>query len=863
MSWFDGMRSAWRNVARHEQEERELREDIEFHLSMEAEKLERQGLDRDEARRIARVRFGGVDRMMERTRDETGVRWYHDLSADLRYGWRALRSNPLFAATAVLTLTVGIGATAAAYTVVDGVLLRPLPFEDAGRLVELRELGEGRRFFPSYPNFSDWRESARSFEGMTAIQPFGGPVPVLGMGEPAMHPAMAVGRDFLEVLGVAPHRGRDFTAEENALGGPNVVMISHRLWSGRFAAEPDLSAVSLTLSGERYQVVGVLPPGFRFLHDADVYYAAERWPGTVRNAHSYRVIARLGAGVSMDRAREEMDGIAAAIRESFPESQAERVQVRPLEDVILGTYRRPLSLLLVASALVLLLACANVMSTLLARGSARTSEILVRTSLGAGRGRIVRQLLTESLLLGGLGALLGSVLAWVTIRGAAGFGSEVLPRLGDVHLGWRTLVVIVGTALFCALAAGTYPARRLANGSGIDGGLRGASARQGRVWSLLIGTEGAAAVVLLAGAGLLVWSLLTIVREDRGWDPSDVVAMSVTLPGGVLTPDEATDVVRRLKTELETLPGVSAVGLGTHSPLDAGAMTAPAREAGTEPRMDNYTGWRLVDEDYFAALEIELVRGRSLTAQDTDGGLVNRSLARFLWGEEDPIGKRVVSNYGGAERPIEVVGVVEDAMDWRFSEGSQTEIYVPWWAWQDHVRGPVHFFIRTAGDPQAIIPAARDRLRTLHGQVPAEFELLSSALGATVADRRFVVWVLLAFAGAGALLAVIGVFGVVAYTVARRRREIGIRVALGATGHQVRRDVRRPVLLAVSAGSLVGILVVVLGGGLIEGLLYEVPARSPLFLSAVAILFLATAWLASEVPARGAMRFEAASILKD
>ena len=595
----------------------------------------------------------------------------------------------------------------------------------------------------------------------------------------------------------------------------------------------------------------------------------------MRNAHSHRVIGRLAPGVTIDRAREEMDGIAAAVLQENPgQSQAERVQIRRLEEVVLGDFERPLFLLLGASALVLVLVCANVASTLLARGSARGPEILVRNSLGAGRGRILRQLLTESLLLGGLGALLGILLAWVTIRGAAGFGSDVLPRLGEVRLGWHTVVVTLAAALFSSVAAGIYPALRLSSdsGSGAARGMRGGAQRQGRVWGLLVGAEGAAAVVLLAGAGLLLWSLLTIVRSDRGWDPSGVLAVSVSFPSGAMTGEEALGLMGPFKEALEGLPGVAAVGVGTHSPLDAGAMTAPAREAGTEPRMDNYTGWRLVDEDYFSALDVRLVRGRGITRQDTDAGVVNVSLARFLWGDDDPIGKSVVSNYGGSDRPIQVVGVVEDAQDWRWDAGSQTELFVPWWRWEDHLRDPVRFFVRADGDAQALAAPARERLRALHAQVPVEFELLSSALGATVADRRFVVWVLVAFAAAGGLLALIGVFGVVAYTVARRRREIrpaepcggpGIRVTLGATGQQVRRDVRRPTLMAIGGGTLVGILLVVMAGGLIESLLYDVPARSPLFLMAVALVFLATAWIASELPARRAMRVDPAQVLKD
>jgi putative ABC transport system permease protein len=866
MGWWHGIRSVVRALVDRRAEERELAEDIAFHLEMEAAKLEREGHDPAEARRLARVRFGGVDRMMERVRDERGTRWLDDAWADMRYGWRALRHSPVFALTAVLTLGLGIGATSAVVTLVDGVLLRPLPFGEPDRLVELRELGEGRRFYPSFPNFVDWRDAAGAFDGMIGVRAPTGPQPVLGAGDPTTAMALGVTRDFLGVLGVAPAVGRDFTSEENAVGGDDVAMVSHAFWTTRFGADFDLEGARITIFGASYRVVGVLPPRFRLFYDADVYYPDERWPSTARASHAHRIVGRLRDGVTVDRAKAELDRIAAGIRERYPgESQAETVQVTPLQDVILGSYRRPLGLLLAASSLVLLLACANIASTLLARGSTREVEVAVRASLGASRGRLVRQLLIEALLIAALGASLGLMLAYAALQLAVGVGGDVLPRLGEVSLSGRTVGVSLVAAACTALAFGLYPALRLVGGSlarATRAG-RGASAAQGRVWDVLLAGESALAVVLLVSAGLLVRSLLTIVGQDAGWDPEGTLEMAVTLPAGVFeSDDEALAFARRLRDDLAGLPGLERVGMGTYDPLDAGAMTAPAREAGTEQRLDNYTGWRLVDGDYFRALGMRLERGRLLEPTDVTAGVINASLAEFLWPGEDPIGKRVLSNFDMQGTPIEVVGVVSDARDWRY-HGNQTELYVPWWAHPGHVRGPLRYYLRTDGDPTELIAPARERLAALNPNVPADFEALTTTLQSTVADRRFVVGVLGSFALAGLLLSMVGVFGVVAYTVASRSREIGIRIALGAGRGRVRNEVRGRSLRAVALGCALGSLVSVGGAGVIDVLLYEVPGRDPVTLGAVVLLFLLTSLLASELPARRATRVEPVAVLSD
>ncbi|HZD05132.1 MAG TPA: ABC transporter permease, partial [Longimicrobiales bacterium] len=614
MSRFEGWGVRLRALLRRTAEEGEMDEEIRFHLEMEEAKLVREGLPPDEAHRLALLRFGGIERTKERTRDERGIRGLEDLLRDLAYGARTLRRSPAFAITAVVTLALGIGAVTAAFSLVDGVLLRPLPYGAPDRLVELRELGQNRRFFPSFPNFLDWRERSRTFGGMVAIEPMGDQ-PVLDAGDPVRVPVVMISRDFLSTLGVPAFLGRDMTLEENALGGPSVALVSHPFWASRLGARRDLENATFTAFGSTYRVVGVLPPGFRFLYDADVYISAERWPGTYRSSHAYRVVGRLRDGLSLDDADREMDGLTARMKEEYgDDTNAESAWLRPLADMLLGGQRRPLAILLAAACLVLLVACANVAGTLLVRGSVRGRELAVRTSLGAGRGRLVRQLLTESLLLTAVSGLGGAGLAWLAVEGAVRLGSGSLPRLETVALDARVLAVSAAVTLGTAFLFGLWPALRLTRAGvseALRAGGRGGTGRRGRAWDVLIGAEAAFAVVLLVGAGLLIRSLVSIVSLDAGWSAEGVLQMSLTPPDGMFQSDEeAVTYLEGVADELAALPGVEAVGAGTLGPLDAGAYTAPARDPVEDRGIGGYAGWRLVDAGYFRALSVPVVQGR-------------------------------------------------------------------------------------------------------------------------------------------------------------------------------------------------------------------------------------------------------------
>lgn len=867
MSRMNGWGVRLRALLGRSREEVEMDEEMRFHLDMEERKLVAQGRSPEEARREARIRFGGVERMKERTRDARGTRGVEDLARDLAYGARTLRRSPSFTVTAVVTLSLGIGAVAAAFSLVDGVLLRPLPYGEPDRLVEIRELGESRRFFPSFPNFVDWRERSRSFSGMVAVQPLGA-MPILDAGDPVRLPVVMVSRDFLSTLGVPPFLGRDMTREENAPGAPPVALVSHAFWTSRLGAERDLDRASFTAFGSGYRVVGVLPAGFRLLYDADVYIAAERWPGTVRSAHAYRVVGRLVPGLSVEAADQEMDAVTARMHQEYGgETNAETAELRPLDDVLLGNQRRPLGILMAAAGLVLLVACTNVAGTLLARGSTRGREMAVRTSLGAKRGRLVRQLLTESVLLAAVAGAAGAALAWLAVEAAVRAGSSSLPRLETVALDGRVLVACAGVALGTAFLFGLYPALRLTRSGAAEAlrsGGRGGTGRRGRAWDLLIGAEVALAVVLLVGAGLLLRSLSSIVSLDAGWRAEGVLQMSLTVPNGTFqSADEAMAYVRRVRDEIASTPGVEVVGMGTFGPLDAGTYTAPARDPVTGRDIGGYAGWRLVDGSYFEALSVSLERGRTFQEGEADVAVVNEALARRLWSGEDPIGRYVRSNFDPEGVQRRVVGVVAVARDWRVDAGEQMEMFVPWWERLDQIHA-MRYLARTEGEAADLIGPVRERVRALNDRIPVEFATMEGEMASSMADRRFVASILAAFAAGGLILALVGIAGVVSYTVAQRRREIGIRLALGARSARVRSEIRREVLRPTVAGVAAGLAGAMLLSGFVEALLYEgVGARDPNTLVGVTVLFLGAALLASDLPARRTAAVDPAGVLRE
>ena len=778
---------------------------------------------------------------------------------DLHFASRSLRKQPGFTTLALLTLALGVGATTTAFTVLDTVLLRPLPYEASDRLVFIQErTAEGRLLSPSYPNFADWRDQARSFSGVASTS-FAPPVTVFVGDEPVRARTVGVSRGFFRVLGAPPAIGREFTDAENAPGGSAALVVSHGFWRDQMGGRLPLGTVRF--GGSLVPVVGVLPEGFRFITDADVYFAHERGPGTVRTAHNYRVIARLAPNATLATARAEMTTISRALLAAHgDDTQAADADVVSLREFLVGDYRIMLVIVFGAAAMVLLIACTNLVSAQLARGFARQREIAVRAALGASRGRLVTGLLAETSLLVVMGSSLGAVVAVALTRAIGTLGTGLVPRLDELTVNGSTLGLATAAAAVTAMLAGVYPALRLAGGDPGESirATRGEGTHVRRiVWRVLIGFEVATAVVLIVGSALFVRTLYNIINADTGFDPRGV--LTAALSPRDLTPER----IEEIRTELASIPGVAEVGFTTQLPFAWGNQSAPVRRPGDPVDRDwiAFGGLRVVTPAYFSVLRQPLVRGRAFTPDDRAGSplvaIITPGIAEKLWPGQDPIGKQVTSNYLG-DTWMTVVGVVTEASSWTMPRGSQNEIFIPLAQQPDAepARGQLIATMRTTGDPAALTGAVRERLRSLAPNSPAQLSTLKERIDRSAADRRFAMLALTGFGIIALALAAIGIYGVVSYTVATRVREIGIRMALGAAPGSVRREVLGGAASMALFGIAAGTLAALFATRFLEGSLYGVSRRDPVAYVVAGTILLLAAIAGAYVPARRSSRVD-------
>jgi putative ABC transport system permease protein len=786
---------------------------------------------------------------------------------DFRWATRSLRKQPAFTMLALITLALGVGATTTAFTVLDTVLLRPLPYEGADHLVFIRErTSRGNLLPPSYPNFADWRAQAKSFTGVASTA-FAPSVTVTVGTEPVRATTFGVSRGFFRVLGVPLAAGREFTDAENSEGGPNALVVSYAFWRDRMGSREPLGSVDF--GGTSVPVVGVLPPGFRFIDDADVYFPHERGPGTVRSAHNYRVIARLAPGATLASARAEMSTISQALlAEHGTNTQAADVDIVPLREYLVGDYRVMLIVVFGAAAMVLLIACTNLVSAQLARGFARQREIAVRAALGATQARLIRALLTEATVLVAVGSALGAAVAVLLTRMVRVLGAGLVPRLDELSMDGSVLAFSGAVAIVAALAAGVYPALRLASGAPGEAMrmTRGETTSVRRiVWRVLVGFEIATAVVLVVGSALLVRTLYNIVNADTGFDPRGILTAAISPRG--LSPD-AIDGIRR---ELAAMPGVSDVAFTSQLPFAWSNQAAPVRRPGDPIDRDWVAmgGLRVITPEYFSVLRQPMVRGRAFTRDDRAGSplvaVITPGIADRLWPGQDPIGKQVTSNYLKEGIWMTVVGVVTEASSWTMPRGSQNEIFIPL-AQQPNAepaRGQLVATIRTVGEPALLTGPVRDRLRVLAPDSPAQLSTLETRIARSAADRRFAMLALTAFGGIALVLAMIGIYGVVSYTVVTRTREIGIRMALGAAPSVVRSEVLRGAASMALLGIAGGTIAALFATRYLEGSLYGISRRDPTaFLAAGTILLLA-ALVGAYVPARRSSRVDPLVAIRD
>jgi putative ABC transport system permease protein len=789
------------------------------------------------------------------------------VARDARYALRQLWNAPAFTLIVTLTLALGIGATTAMFSVVNGVLLRPLPFGDPGALVRVHEiLPQYGRFAVAPANFLDWRQQATAFEHIAA---YAGASATFAEGEsPERVQGASVSWNLFELLRVAPAIGAGFTAAHDAPGANNVVVISHGMWQQRLGGDPGVVGRTVSLSGTPMTIVGVMPAGFYFPSRTAEYWQpiALNPANATRGGHYIGVVARMKAGVGLDQAGAEMRTIAERLAQQYPDSSAgESAEVVALHEQVVGTVRPALLTLFAAVGVVVLIACANVANLLLVRASVREKEVAIRAALGAARGRLAMQMAIESLVLAMAGGAFGVLLAYLAIPAIQTLGASSIPRVADVAIDARVLAFAAAAALLTGLLFGLVPAwqaSRAGAGAVLKEGGRSSAGSGGR-WlrSGLLVAEVALSIVLLVGATLLLRSFARLMHVDPGFSPERVLAFQVALPQTSYAEDPGRlTFFDRLVERLEALPGVARAGLVQTLPMRGGYVLSfaiqgrPPARPGEEPSAHH----RVVTPGFFETLGIPVRRGRVFDARDSATAkmvaVVDEAFAARHFPNEDPLGRGLdIGN--GTDGFYEIVGVVGNVHYNGLDATAAPTMYVP--LAQDVFSTVWVLAAVERGDPAQLVGSARQTLRDLDRRLPAySINPLAAIVSESVADRRFSMLLLALFAGLALFLAAVGLYGVVSYTVSQRTREIGLRMAIGAQPKDVLRMVIGGGMKLAAIGVVLGLGAAVALAGLIESLLFDVAPSDPASYAATSGLLLAIAALACYIPARRAMRVD-------
>ena len=852
--------------------ESELDDELRFHIEREIADRVRRGIPPEEARRTALRDFGGVERFKEECRDERGTRPLEEVVQDTRFGFRALRKHPGFTAVVILTLALGIGANTAIFSVVNGVLLRPLPYDRPDDIVRLRPMADGRFDAASPIDYLDWRDGSRSFEALALFQ--GRSMNLTGDGDPERIVATRATANLFRVLRQAPVLGRTFAPGEDQPAAQRVAIISDGFWRSRFGADSSVLGRMLHLDGDPYTVVGVAPKTGEYPAGSDVWipmvFDEDELRASNRASRSSSAIGRLRAGVSLERAQEDVSSVARRLEAMYPNyNTGVSIRLTPLHEVLVGDLRTPLLILLGAVGLVLLIACANVANLFLVRGTSRAGEMAVRTALGAGRGRLLRQLITESLLLSLLGGAAGFVLALWGTRVLSRLGSDVLPRLGEARVDGVVLLFTAAVTLLTGVLFGIMPARHAAPrdlAASLRAGARGSREKHGarRTRNAIVVAEVSLAVMLLAGAGLLIRSFQRLLAVDPGFRAENVISFTVALPEARYESEQSLrDFFSTFTDRLRTLPGASAVGLISHTPVSWNDFAIGFSIAGRPPARPGEAldaQVRVVDPHYFRAMGVPLLRGRALDERDRAGAprvvLVNAAFARQFFAAEEPLGKEVQLGWSrdSVRQGGTIAGIVGDVRQFALERESVPEIYLPI---DQTPMARMTVVVRTTSDPASIHSGARDQLRALDANLPLYgIGSMEQALAESVSRPRFYTLLLGIFAAVALLLAAVGLYGVIAFAVAQRTHEIGIRIALGATRERVLKSVVGDGLRLATFGIAIGVSLSLATTRLLRTLLYGVTPSDPLTFAAVGIILIAVASLACYMPARRAARVD-------
>jgi predicted permease len=859
--------------------ERELDEELRYHIEQQTEQNIRLGMNPEEARYAARKAFGGVEQAKERSRDARGVRWLEDLWRDLRYGARMLAKNPGFTLVAALTLALGIGANTAIFSVVNGVLLRPLPYKDPQRLVTVfapRRMDQ--EFLISSGGFTVLRHQNQVFEQVAAFLPMLDSSSITGDGEPEYLGGVTVSANLFTLLGVEARYGRTFLPEEEKPGANRVVVISHGLWRRRFGSDHKIIGRTISLNHEPYTVIGVMPPGFQFPPggtsngwlplEIDIYIPLALTPEEINNqGKALPVIARLKSQVGIEQAQAEMTGVAARIKRQYPDTNRdESIRLAPYHQQMVGRVRLALLVLLGAVGFVLLIACANVANLLLARAAGRRKEMAVRVALGAGRRRVIRQLLTESVLLAVLSGSLAMLVAFWGVSLLQTIIPENLPRADEIGIDGRvfgfTLLISLGAGILFGLIPALQASKVNLSDALKDGGRSSGGSGHNRLRNLLVVSEVALALALLIGAGLMSRSFIRLMSVDPGLDPRNVLTADIRLSRSKYSRPQQAVFFQQLLERLRAVPGIQAAGVVYPMPLSGMEENVAFDIEGQPPPApgDQRTaGPRGVGPGYFKAQGIQILKGRVFT--EIDGGdtppvvVINEALARRYWPDQDPIGRRISFDSRNGQ-PIwrQIVGVVKGVRHMALSEEPRSEFYTPF------TQYPLAFMTlvaRTDGDPLNFVAAVRGQVQVVDKDQPiSNVRTMEERLASAVSQRRFNLILLSIFAGLALSLAAIGIYGVMSYLVAQRAHEIGVRMALGAqTGDVLKLVIRQGMGLALT-GVSIGLIIAFGLTRLLRNLLFGVSVTDPLTYFVIALLLATVALLACYLPARRATKID-------
>jgi putative ABC transport system permease protein len=864
----------WRRIAmllRRDDAAQGLDDEMRLHREMKERELIADGMEADEARHEAARAFGNLTLLSERGREAWGWRWLEDLAQDCGFAIRGLRKSPGYTATAVVTLILGIGATTAIFSVVNTVLLRPLPYADPARLVRIEENHDGATNF-SFANYLDLRAlQLKAIERLGVYRPW--TFNVSGGAEPAQVEGAMISADLFDALGLAPELGRGFMDDEQRDGADNVAVLSNGLWQRQFGSDPSVVGKTIRVSDVPHVIVGVMPAGFEFPQGARIYTPLVIGSEIRKNrrSHLLHVVGRLRAGATATHAEAELRSFVEAVMKENPGVDTGfQVAVGGLHERITAPVRPALLVLLGAVGLVLLTACANVANLVLMRNTTRVREFAVRAALGAAHGRLLRQCLAESAVLGLVGATGGVLLAIWCVKLIVAFGPGGVPRLDEVRVDGIVLAFAAGLSLMTAMVFGAVPAveaSRTDPNSALKEGARGSSSgRSGRLRGALVVAEIALALMLLAGSGLLINSFVRLSKVWPGYDEKNLLTANLFLSPTRYQDARIAPFFEQLLERVRTIPGVEAAAVVNTLPLSRGAATdfvvegRPAPAPGDEPSADI----RVIAGDYFSTLRIPLLRGRWFEPRDTENStrvmVINRGMAVQYWPGENPIGKRVTMMDWGPPLTGEIVGVVGDVK----ADSLDAPVgYTIYWPERQFPSIFDNLVVRTTRDPVQVATALKVAVHAFDPDLPvASIATMEERLATSVKPRRVQTVLLGVFATLALSMAIVGIYGVMAYSVSGRRREIGIRMALGADASAVRNLVLREGLLWAALGTTLGLAAALAMASVLSSLLYGVAPRDPATMVGVTLLLVIVAMLACYLPARRAAKLDAMKTLR-